>query len=627
MKGYLEGYGTPRWIIFVIDLAICTASLLAAYLVRFNFSIPRIEIETFPIAFSVVLVVRSISFMLGKTHFGVIRYTGSSDTQRIFRTITFGSLLFFILNYARFYLLDGKFVLPISIVIIDYLATIFLMISFRMSVKMIFSEFKNITKVKSKVIIFGAGEAGVLTKRTLDHDNSLNYDVIAFVDDNKKLRGKKVEGVTIHGGEKLNELLQKVKVDELIISVQKLPKARKTEIVETCLPYNIKIFHVPPVRSWINGELSHNQIKQVKIVDLLGREPIRLDTLNIETQIKRKVVLITGAAGSIGSEIARQVCDYFPEKIYLLDQAESPLYEIDIELAEKIGKGICEPVIADVSNYNRMRKVFETFKPQVVYHAAAYKHVPIMEENPSEAVLTNIRGSKIAIDLSNEFGVEKFVMISTDKAVNPTNVMGASKRVAEMYAQAVNANSKTNYITTRFGNVLGSNGSVIPLFQKQIESGGPVTITHPEITRYFMTIPEACQLVLEAGALGMGGEIFIFDMGQPIKIMDLAKKMIKLSGLSVGKDIQIQVTGLRPGEKLYEELLANEENTIPTHHPQILKAKLKAYSVEELQPRMDKLIAEPSNTDNYELVKLIKELVPEYKSQNSVYSRLDHKES
>lgn len=623
MNSYIQRFGTPRWIIFTIDIAICTAALLAAYLVRFNFSIPRVEIETFPVAFSILLVVRTFSFLLGKTHVGVIRYTSSSDTQRIFRTITAGSIVLLCFNYLRYYLIDATFVIPLSVIIIDYLATIFLMTAFRMSVRIIFFELRNSSKEKTKVIIYGAGEAGVLMKRTLDHDTTANYDVVAFVDDNKGLKGKKVEGVTIYNRDRLAHLISKEKVDELIISILKLPKSRKKEIVDICLPFNIKIFHVPPVRSWINGELSHNQIQQLKIVDLLGREPIHLDTINIKTQLNRKVILITGAAGSIGSEIARQVCDYFPEKIYLLDQAESPLYEIDREIAIKLSRSICEPVIADISNLERMEKVFETFKPQVVYHAAAYKHVPIMEENPSEAVMTNIRGSKIVIDLANKYGVEKFVMISTDKAVNPTNVMGASKRVAEMYAQAVNKNSKTSYITTRFGNVLGSNGSVIPLFQKQIENGGPITITHPEITRYFMTIPEACQLVLEAGAMGEGGEIFIFDMGQPIKIIDLAKKMIKLSGLVLDKDIQIKITGLRPGEKLYEELLANEENTIQTHHPQIMKAKLKEYSFEEIHSKIDTLTMEPSKKDNFDLVNGIKELVPEYKSQNSIYSKLD----
>lgn len=609
--------------IFTIDITICTAALLAAYLVRFNFSIPRSEIDTFPVSFSVVLLVRAISFFAGKTHVGIIRYTSTSDTQRIFRTVTAGSLFFFLANYLRFYLIDGKFIVPISVIIIDYLASIFLMISFRLSVKLIFFELKNSTSEKSKVIIYGAGEAGIITKRTLERDGSTNYSIVGFVDDNKNKRGKKIEGITIYSSDKLEQLLGKQQVDQVIISIQNLPKEKKQEIVEQCLPHSTQVLHVPPVRSWINGELSSNQIRQVKIEDLLGREPIHLDAINIKKRLNKKRVLITGAGGSIGAEICRQVSGYFPNRMFLLDQAESPLYEIDLEITNRLGSGICEAIIGDISNERRMRKVFEVFRPEVVYHAAAYKHVPIMEENPSEAVLTNIKGTKIMVDLADEFGVEEFVMISTDKAVNPTNVMGASKRVAEIYAQSKNSNSKTNYVTTRFGNVLGSSGSVIPLFQKQIENGGPVTITHPEITRYFMTIPEACQLVLEAGAMGEGGEIFIFDMGEPVKIIDLAKKMIRLSGLEIERDIHIQITGLRPGEKLYEELLADEENTIATHHPQILKAKVREYEMDEIQNTVDHLITAPSETDNYDLVSLMKKLVPEFKSQNSIYEKLD----
>jgi FlaA1/EpsC-like NDP-sugar epimerase len=497
------------------------------------------------------------------------------------------------------------------------------MIAFRIAVKLIYFEFKTASKERITVAIFGAGEAGIITKRTLGRDQETKYSVAAFFDHNKSLQGKKVEGVKIYSPEKMADVLSKNEVEQVIISAQNLKKSVKQEIVETCLPLRIKVLHLPPVRSWAKGELSTGQLRQVRIEDLLGREPIHLDAVNIKAQLSQKRVLVTGAAGSIGSEIARQVSEYYPAHLYLLDQAESPLYEIDLEVRDKFGSNFSEPVIADVSNLDRMRKVFETFRPEVVYHAAAYKHVPMMEENPSEAILTNVRGSKILVDLAHEFGVESFVMVSTDKAVNPTNVMGASKRVAEIYAQSMNAISNTNFITTRFGNVLGSNGSVIPLFRKQIESGGPITVTHPEITRYFMTIPEACQLVLEAGAMGKGGEIFIFDMGKPIKIIDMAKKMIKLSGLELGADIDIKITGLRAGEKLYEELLNDEENTIATHHPQIMAAKVQGFELTEISQTIEQLIKSPSTTDNFELVRLIKELVPEYKSQNSVYTKLD----
>jgi FlaA1/EpsC-like NDP-sugar epimerase len=380
---------------------------------------------------------------------------------------------------------------------------------------------------------------------------------------------------------------------------------------------------VPPVSSWINGELSFKQIKKINIEELLERDAIKLDEDNISKQVKNKTVLVSGAAGSIGSEIVRQLIKYKPSKIILLDQSESPLYEMEMELAEKCKKEQYEIVIGDVRNKDRMQNLFKTLKPQIVFHAAAYKHVPMMENNPSESIFTNVLGTKVMADLSVEFGVEKFVMISTDKAVNPTNVMGASKRVAEIYTQSLGKKSKTKFITTRFGNVLGSNGSVIPRFRQQIEKGGPITITHPDITRYFMTIPEACQLVLEAGAMGTGGEIFIFDMGSSVKIIDLAKKMIKLSGLTLDKDINIVVTGLRPGEKLFEELLNDKEKTMPTHHAQIMIAKVKEYDLDAVAKDIDALISMFGSQNNNEIVTKMKNIVPEYISNNSEYEKLD----
>jgi len=398
---------------------------------------------------------------------------------------------------------------------------------------------------------------------------------------------------------------------------------RKDEIVEMALKHHIDVLNVPPVSSWIGGELSYKQIRQVKIEDLLGREEIRLDEKDIQAQLFQKVILITGAAGSIGSELVRQVASYTPEKLILLDQAESPLYELQLEIEQAYGTNFAEVVIADVREEARMREIFKRHKPNVVYHAAAYKHVPMMEENPSEAIRTNVMGTKICVDLADEFKVEKFVMVSTDKAVNPTNIMGASKRIAEIYSQSKNVGSKTRYVTTRFGNVLGSNGSVIPLFKRQIAQGGPITVTHPEITRYFMTIPEACQLVLEAGMLGEGGEIYIFDMGQSVKIADLAKKMIKLSGYELGKDIQIKYVGLRPGEKLFEELLADKENSLPTHHPQIMIAKVREYPFEEVLEKVSELSAVMNERDVLELVRKMKQMIPEFLSKNSVFEKLD----
>ncbi|HEX8514773.1 MAG TPA: nucleoside-diphosphate sugar epimerase/dehydratase [Bacteroidia bacterium] len=613
----------PRWVILIIDMCICSFSLLLAYLVRFNFSIPGTEVEAFPLVFAIVLGVRFCGFLIARTHFGIVKYTSSKDAQRIVSVLSIGSLIFVLINVVSYNFINEKFPVPFSIIIIEYMAAAFLMISLRVMFKALYMEVSNPNKSKRSVIIFGAGESGIITKRTLDRDAGTKYKVLAFIDDNEKKQDKKLEGVKIYGLSFLDELLKNNDVSNLIISVQSISSARKQEIVDICLRYNTKVLNVPPVSNWINGELSFRQIKKVQIEELLERDAIQLDKENIRQQFYGKVILVTGAAGSIGSEIVRQVIRFNPKKIVLLDQAESPLYELEMELHDKYKNLEYEVVMGDIRNKERMSNVFKTFGPQIVFHAAAYKHVPMMENNPSESVFTNVCGTKILADLSVENHVEKFVMISTDKAVNPTNVMGASKRIAEIYTQSLNKNSDTKFITTRFGNVLGSNGSVIPRFRQQIETGGPVTITHPDITRFFMTIPEACQLVLEAGAMGKGGEIFIFDMGKSVKIVDLAKKMIKLSGLVLDKDISIVYTGLRPGEKLYEELLATEENTIPTHHNQIMIAKVKEYDLEAVTSDITELISLFHYQDNMSIVKKMKSMVPEFRSKNSVFEELD----
>jgi len=613
----------PRWIIFFIDMGICLFSLILAYLVRFNFAIPKVEIDAFPFVFGIVLCVRASSFYFSKTYQGIVKYTSSKDAQRIFIVLSIGSIIFVGINAIFYFSVNKTFPIPFSIIIIDYMATTFLMISLRVMFKALYLELTNPNKEKRSVIIFGAGESGIITKRTLDRDAGTKYRVLGFIDDDVKKQGKKLEGSTIYGIKQLDQLLAENDVSNLIISVQNLPPAKKQQIVDICLNHNTKVLNVPPVTDWINGELSFRQIKKVQIEELLERDPIQLDKDNIQKQLSGKTILVTGAAGSIGSEIVRQVIRFHPKKIILLDQAESPLYEMEMELFDKYKDQSYEIVMGDIRNKERMENVFKTFQPQIVFHAAAYKHVPMMENNPSESIFTNVSGTKNLADLSVQYHAEKFVMISTDKAVNPTNVMGASKRIAEIYAQSLGKKSTTKFITTRFGNVLGSNGSVIPRFRQQIENGGPVTITHPDITRFFMTIPEACQLVLEAGAMGSGGEIFIFDMGDSVKILDLAKKMIKLSGLTLDKDIRIIYTGLRPGEKLYEELLADQENTIATHHKQILIAKVKEYDFEHVSASISELIDLFSKQNNQSIVKKMKELVPEFKSNNSIYEKLD----
>lgn len=615
----------PRSIILAVDTAMVFFSLISAYLIRFNFSIPPIETLMFQYVFPVVILTRFTAFLVVRTHRGLLRYTSISDIQRILVALISGSLFFAILNIITFQT-DDFYIVPFSIIIIEFLLTFFLMASFRAMVKILHMQSLNRDSEKTNVIIFGAGESGIITKRTLDRDTGTRYRVVAFVDDNEKKAGIKAEGVPIYETSKhLERLLSEHSVKHLIISIQNLNPVRKKEVIETALKFDTKVLNVPPVNHWINGTLSFKQMKKVNIEDLLEREPIRLDLENIKRQLMGKRVLVTGAAGSIGSELVRQILRFAPEKVILLDSAESPMYELSQELKDAMVAGKAEEVIGDIRNHERMRNVFSTFHPQLVFHAAAYKHVPLMENNPSEAILTNVLGTRIMATLASEAGVEKFVMISTDKAVNPTSIMGASKRIAEIFIQALNRHSDTRFITTRFGNVLGSNGSVIPVFNKQIEERKPLTVTHPDITRYFMTIPEACQLVLEAGAMGKGGEIFIFDMGQSVKIIDLAKKMIQLNGLELGKDIQIVFTGLRPGEKLYEELLANEENTIPTHHEKIMIAQVKEYDFEEVEKNISQLIALFDSQNNRAIVAKMKEIVPEYISNNSVYEALDPK--
>ncbi len=621
---YFWKYNLPRWSILIIDLLICAFSLTLAFFLRFNFkSIPPEDLKNLPYDYVLVLLVRLITFFISKTYKGVVRYTGAKDATRIFAIILLSSFVLYLINIFTRQILLGYYIIPHSVIIIDALVTIFIMISSRLAIKAIYFENKNPEKQKTQVIIYGAGESGIITKRTLDRDAAVRYKVVGFVDDDEKKKGRSLEGAFIYPTSKLAELIKENDVESVIISIQNLSPENKNKIIDECLQLGVRVLNVPPIAKWINGELSFNQIKGINIEELLERDPIKLDNGLINEQLNNKIILITGAAGSIGSELARQCAKFNPALLVLLDQAESPLHELELEFNEKTNLKKHEVVIGDVRNKERMQNVFNTFKPQIVFHAAAYKHVPMMENNPSESILTNILGTKTVADLAVEFKVEKFVMISTDKAVNPTNVMGASKRIAEIYTQSLGKISQTKFITTRFGNVLGSNGSVIPRFKKQIEEGGPITITHPGITRFFMTIPEACQLVLEAGCMGKGGEIFVFDMGQSVKIVDLARKMIKLSGLKEDRDIKIIYTGLRPGEKLYEELLASSENTLPTHHQQILVGKVREYEFAEVTQFINELILLFNTQDNTRIVAKMKDIVPEFVSNNSVFQTLD----
>lgn len=616
---------TPRWLILAIDLFICTSSVVLAYMLRFNFNIPESEMTDLPWVTLFIVLVRLSGFVLFKTYAGIVRYTSTGDTLKILFTIAAGSMIFMLTNLITWQWVDGRFFIPFSIIIIDLITTVFSMTMFRLLVKVAFLELSFPSRLKRNVIIIGAGEQGIITKRALDRDAGTKYKVLAFIDEDEAKIGKKLEGVTIQGRDKLDSLLQNNDVAHVILSIQHLSPKKKQEIVDTCLLRNTKVLNVPPVMKWINGELSFKQIKRINIEDLLERDEIRLNADRISMELVDKTILITGAAGSIGSEMVRQISRFQPRLLILVDQAETPLYHLEMECMDKPGFSKMRFLIGDICDETRMKTIFDTYKPDIIYHAAAYKHVPMMENNACEAVRTNVEGTKILADLAIKTGTAKFIMISSDKAVNPTNVMGASKRIAEIYVQTMNRLEKTRFITTRFGNVLGSSGSVIPLFRKQIEQGGPVTVTHPEVTRFFMTIPEACQLVLEAGNMGQGGEIFIFDMGQSVKIVDLAKKMIKLAGLALGKDIQIVFTGLRPGEKLYEELLFDKENTLPTHHPQIMIAKVREYNINEVSADFSEMVDILNQQDNLQIVAKMKEIVPEFKSKNSLYEKLDEK--
>lgn len=621
---FLPTKNTPRWIIFLVDLGVCFVALLLAYLIRFEFQPPKIEIDLAKAFLPIFLAIRAVSFVIGRTYAGIIRYTSTQDTLRIFVVLSSGTAAFAALNFFKYHFLDGTYFLPFSILIIEYLLSLFAMIVSRIAVKVLYIELKTPSKTRKRVLVFGAGEGGLITKRTIDRDSRSGMEVIAFLDDDKNKAGKKLEGADIYQSKKLNDLLSSEKVDEIILAVPNLPQSRKAEIIKLALEHNVKVSQLPPATQWIGGELSVRQIRDIRIEDLLGREPIQLDNTQINQKLKGKVVLITGAAGSIGSELARQVLNYSPKKLVLLDQAETPLFELDNELRKSIDDVIWEPVIGDVRQYDRMKRMMDHFRPDIIFHAAAYKHVPLMESNPSEAILVNVLGTKNLSDLAADFGVKDFIFISTDKAVNPTSVMGSSKRAAEMYVQSKNSQTSTNYITTRFGNVLGSNGSVIPIFKKQIEAGGPLTVTHEDVTRFFMTIPEASQLVLQASAMGEGGEIFAFDMGESVKIIDLAKNMLKLSGLEEGRDIEIKITGLRPGEKLYEEVLSDKENTMPTPHEKILIAKVREYSYDDISQQINQLISLFDEQNNEKIVAQLKLMIPEYVSNNSEFQRLDH---
>lgn len=614
----------PAVFVLAFDLFIVFIAIIIAVLMRVNFRIPaHFNLTEVIIIFSSILIVRTSTFLIFRTYTSLIRYIGVKDIINLFKANIIGSGLLGIINLIM-WIMNQKFAIPSSIIITEFLISVFIMIFYRLGIRFIYVNKNHSVKVHTNILVYGAGELGIITIRSINKDSKRKYHVIGFIDDDEKKTGKKINGIPIYAAKNLNEILSSNNIAHLVIAIENLNIEKQREITEICTANKVKVLLVPPISRWINGELTFKQIKKIRVEDLLGRPSINIKTNQIQKDLVDKIIFVTGAAGSIGSEIVRQLLNYDFKELVLIDNAETPMFFLEMELLQ-LAKGKKYTLyIRNICQQEAMEHLFEQYRPNLIFHAAAYKHVPLMENNPTQAVQNNVWGTKVLADLSVKYGAEKFVMISTDKAVNPTNVMGASKRIAEIYVQSLGNYAQTcKFITTRFGNVLGSNGSVIPILKKQIEQGGPITITHPEVTRFFMTIPEACQLVLQAGSIGNGGEIYIFDMGKSVKIYDLAKNMISLSGLELGKDIQIVFTGLRPGEKLYEELLTNEENTTVTQYDRIKIAKVTAYNFENIKNQIDDLINSIEKDDDMALVRKMKALVPEYKSQNSKYISLD----
>lgn len=639
IERFLSNYANrfvSRHLILAIDGAVVILSFVIACILRFNLNVSAINWSLYKYYLVALLIARFICFLYFRSYTGIVRHTSVEDASLIFKAISASSLMALVVSTLLTHSTDNNlFYIPISILIIEYFISLSLMISSRFLVKNIYKTLiANAPGEKVDVLIYGAGTLGILAKNTLLRNRHKKYNILGFIDDNPSLSFKTVEGVRVYPEEEAFKrfIEESEKQDiEVILAIHQIKPHRKNQIIERFLKKDIIVKVVPSVYERISSkQLRTEEIRNIRIEDLLERDPIQIDNQNISRQLAGKIALVTGAAGSIGSEIVRQLIRFQPQTLLLLDQSESGLYDLDNELKQQFRRYLNDTTkvivqVADVTDEIRMRQIFAQYRPHFVFHAAAYKHVPLMEEHPYEALKINVFGSKIVADLSVEMNVKKFVMISTDKAVNPTNVMGATKRLAEMYVQSLNNRfpNSTRFITTRFGNVLGSNGSVVPLFQKQIQAGGPITVTHPDVIRYFMTIPEACQLVLEAGSMGKGGEIFVFDMGEAIKIADLAQKMIKLSGLRIDKDIEITYSGLRPGEKLFEELLSDKEHTLPTYHPKIQIAQVDTQSFGEITVALQDLKKALREGDKALMVTYLKTIVPEFISNNSVYEELD----
>ena len=623
---YLSAKVLPIWAILLIDVFIIVIACLLAYALRYDFRSMFMESSTIDKTILWTVMVNLIFFRLFRTYSNVLRFSSFVDIIRIFVSLTVAFSVLMIID-----VLGGEYLgmAPVSVLLMSYIVSFALMACSRVLVKTFFELINFDGSHSANVFIYGAKEAGVNIAKALRVNLRNHYRLRGFIADEAELIDKVMMGVRVYpNDENLIETLFDCNVYVIIVSPAKMEQLKKSDLAEKLLSHNIRLLTAPPLSEWNDQGLNRDQLKEIQIEDLLERAPIEMDIRKVASHLSGKRVMITGAAGSIGSEIMRQVASFNPYKLILVDQAETPLHDIRLELQDRWREIDAETIIADVSNPSRMEAIFKQFQPQYIFHAAAYKHVPMMEDNVSESIQVNVFGTRTMADLAVKYGAEKFVMISTDKAVNPTNVMGCSKRICEIYVQSLakkiqkEGKCKTQFITTRFGNVLGSNGSVIPRFRDQIQRGGPVTVTHPEIIRYFMTIPEACRLVLEAGSMGNGGEIFIFDMGKTVKIVDLARRMITLSGRT---DVKIEFTGLRHGEKLYEELLNVKELTKPTYHDKIMIANVREYDYDEIKDRIEQLIEVSYTYDQMKIVAAMKAIVPEFISKNSCFETLDHK--
>jgi len=616
-------HNAPRWLVLAIDIYIVSNTFILAYIIRFNFQLD-FDMSMLATQLPVVILIAFISFLSVGSYRGIIRYTGFRDAM----SVSAANVLMFALLIGLVFLNRSLnthliFTIPLSVLAIHFLLNVLALIASRYLFKALYRFLTGNTKIEKRVLIYGAGEAGLLTYSALNEDHESRTEILGFIDDNKRKIGKKINGIPVYSATSIDEeFIISKKVNEIIIAIQSIKPIQIFELVGKFADLAVEVKIVPHTKYWIGNELKLNQIKSVNVEDLLGRTPIQLENQILKQELNNKVILITGAAGSIGSELARQVAGFNYKHLILIDQAESELYNLQ-QYFHLNNTSNCTSIVTDVRNYKRMDFIFEQYQPDIIFHAAAYKHVPFMEENSYEAVRVNISGTKNIAELAIKYHAEKFVMVSTDKAVNPTNVMGATKRIAEMQISCLHKKGKTKFITTRFGNVLGSNGSVIPLFKRQIKNGGPLTVTHKDITRYFMTISEACQLVLEAGAMGNGGEIFVFDMGESVKIYDLALNMIRLSGLNFPNDIDIEITGLRPGEKICEELLGDGENTQKTYHDKIMIANVKPVNKAALTKEIAELCEENEDFNEEKTILKMKKIVPEFISNNSVFEKLD----